>query len=312
MCDEESRPGSVFAVWLTAVRPFAYSASVVAVALGLGLARYLGHPVQWWPFVLTLVGVVCFHTAANLLNDCYDHRRGTDREVLPTSGAVVRGWLTERQVFRGAVVCLAIGAACGFVLVCHAGWVVLLLGAIGSVMALGYTTPRFCFKYAGLGDLAIFCAFGVLPVFGTYWVQSRTFSWAPILWSLPLVLYTVGILHANNWRDLAGDREKGCRTIAGLLGNRGSAWYYRILVLGPFILVGMYMLAGCFPATGFRPPLSVALVYLVLPAAARLAKLDRWRDAGAPALLDARTAQLQTIFGSLLTVGFFVAVYVPW
>lgn len=301
---------SRLAIWLTAVRPFAYSASVLAVVLGLALARYLGHPIRWWPFVLTLVGVVCFHTAANLLNDCYDHWRGIDRQVLPTSGAVVRGWLTERQVFRGAMVCLAIGAACGLVLVYHAGWVVLLLGAIGSVMVLGYTTPGFCFKYAGLGDLAILCAFGVLPVFGTYWVQARTFSWAPVVWSLPLVCYTVGILHANNWRDLASDGGQGCRTVAGLLGDRGSAWYYRSLVLGPFVFLGISMLAGSFFGSS-QPPPTVALAYLVLPAAAKLATVDRQRDAGALARLDAKTAQIQMGFGILLALGFFVGCHIP-
>jgi len=135
--NEKSRPGSGFAVWLTAVRPFAYPASIVPVILGLSLAHCMGYAIQWWPFALTLIGVVSFHTAANLLNDCYDHRRGIDTEIVPTSGAVVRGWLTEGQAFRGAMVCLAIGAACGFVLVCYAGWVVLLLGLVGAVTARG-------------------------------------------------------------------------------------------------------------------------------------------------------------------------------
>jgi len=309
--NEKSRPGSGFAVWLTAVRPFAYPASIVPVILGLSLAHCMGYAIQWWPFALTLIGVVSFHTAANLLNDCYDHRRGIDTEIVPTSGAVVRGWLTEGQAFRGAMVCLAIGAACGFVLVCYAGWVVLLLGLVGAVTALGYTTPRLCFKYVGLGDLAIFCAFGLLPVFGTYWVQSRTFSWAPILWSLPLVCYTVGILHANNWRDLANDDKKGCRTVAGMLGESGSARYYRFLVLCPFVLVGIYLLAGHLAVVGFRPPLTVALVCLALPPALKMAGPGSRRDTGAVSLLDARTAQLQMMFGILLALGFFLGGLAP-
>jgi 1,4-dihydroxy-2-naphthoate octaprenyltransferase len=175
--------------------------------------------------------MVSLHSAANLLNDCYDHRRGLDTQVFPTSGGVVRGLLSERQAQRAAFVCIAVGALCGLGLVRMAGPVVLLLGAMGVALALGYTTARICFKYAGLGDLAVFLAFGMLPVFGTYWVQAQQFSWQPIIWSVPLVLVTVGILQANNWRDIESDRAKGCRTIAGMLSEDGSRVYHRSLVL---------------------------------------------------------------------------------
>jgi len=115
------------------VRPFAYTASVLAAALGAASARHSGYPVRWGPFGVTLLGVLCFHTAAHLRNDCFDHRRGLDTQVLPTSGAVVRGWVTEKQAF----------------------------------------------------------------------------CWLPVLWSVPLSLLTVGILHANNWRDIETDGPRG-------------------------------------------------------------------------------------------------------
>jgi 1,4-dihydroxy-2-naphthoate octaprenyltransferase len=44
---------------------------------------------------------------------------------------------------------------------------------VGGVIALGYTRMGFCLKYAALGDISFFFAFGVLPMFGTYWVQTQ-------------------------------------------------------------------------------------------------------------------------------------------
>lgn len=293
-------------IWLTAVRPFAYTASVLTVALGAAMTHHAGHALRWGPLALTLLGVVCFHTAANLLNDCFDHRRGLDRQVFPVSGAVVRGWITERQAFRAAMLCLAVGLVCGLVLVAEAGWVVLLLGILGAVCALGYTTPRFCFKYAGLGDLAIFFAFGVLPVFGTWWVQTRTFAWLPILWSIPLVSLTVGILHANNWRDLDTDGGRGCRTVAGWLGVDGSRRYYRLLVLSPFALVALYVGLGQVPTSNLSTPPLALVAFLALPLALRLI---RARPAETPetfAMLDGRTAQLHLLFGLLCTAAFWI------
>ena len=67
--------------WLLAVRPWSYTGSVLAVLLGQAIAWYCGYPVKWVLFAATLAGVVCFHTAANLLNDCYDFKRGLDTEV---------------------------------------------------------------------------------------------------------------------------------------------------------------------------------------------------------------------------------------
>lgn len=305
MTQNTEAPGRI-RTWITAVRPFAYTASVLAVLLGVAVATHAGYPVRWALLVLTLVGVVCVHTAANLLNDCFDHRRGLDTEVLPTSGAIVRGWLTEGEVFRGAMFFLGAGIACGFVLAWITGWAVLLLGAVGTVIAFGYTTARFCFKYNGLGDAAIFSAFGILPVFGTYWVQTETFSWQPIFWSVPLCSYTVAILHANNWRDIERDRRADCLTPAVLLGNRGSGIYYRGLILGPYLLVAAAILLTRGVAWADPAPVTTAIALLSLPLALRLARVRPEPGSLPFAMLDGKTAQLHTAFGALLAVGFLI------
>ncbi|MEI7435764.1 MAG: prenyltransferase [bacterium] len=298
-------------VWLTAVRPFAYTASALAVVLGLAIARYSGYPMQWAAFTVTLLGVLCFHTAANLLNDCFDHRRGLDTQIIPTSGAVVRDWITEAQAFRAASALLAVGVICGLFLTWYAGCVVLLLGLLGFLFAIGYTTPRFCFKYIGLGDFTIFFSFGILVVFGTYWVQARQFHWLPVLWSVPPVLLTVGILHANNWRDIESDPSKGCRTVASVLGSRGSEAYYRMLVLGPFVLVAAYLLLDLFPELGIHTPLTTLAAFLALPLAVRLVRVKRHGTPEQFAMLDSGTAQLHLVFTVLCSAAFFAACYLP-
>jgi 1,4-dihydroxy-2-naphthoate octaprenyltransferase len=301
------KPASPGKIWLTAVRPFAYTASVLTVALGAAMAYHAGYAIRWIPLAITLLGVVCFHTAANLLNDCFDHRRGLDRQVFPASGAVVRGWITERQAFRAALLCLVVGVVCGFILIVAAGWVVLLLGILGTVCAVGYTTPRFCFKYAGLGDLAVFLAFGVLPVFGTWWVQTRTFAWLPLLWSIPLVSPTVGILHANNWRDIETDDVKDCQTFATRLGSDGSRRYYRLLVLGPFVLATLYAALGLIPGLNLPTPPLVLISFLALPLAVRLARTRPREDVQTFVMLDAKTAQLHLLFGVLCCAAFWIS-----
>ncbi len=299
-----NRPPSNWTIWRTAVRPFAYTASVLPVLLGGALARHAGFPFLWGHFALTLAGVVCFHTAANLLNDCFDFRRGLDDKVNPVSGAIVRGWITDGQAFRAAMGFLAAGMLCGFALIWLAGWVVLALGILGAMLALGYTRDGLCLKYTGLGDAAVFLAFGLLPVFGTYWVQTQAFSWQPLWWSLPMVAYTVGILHANNWRDITSYPAKRCITLAARLGSNASRRYYQLLVLGPFLLVLATLVASLLTALPVQAPLSVLLILLALPLALKLAWCDWRQHPEVFAMLDARTAQLHLLFGGLLTLGF--------
>ena len=296
--------------WITAVRPFAYTASVLPVMLGLALAFYGGHQIIWLNLILTLLGVICLHTATNLINDCYDYRSGLDKMVTSVSGAVVRGWLTEKQVLIAAAVFMVLGCICGLLLVWAAGWPVLLLGVIGVVIALGYTRNGVCLKYAGLGDISVFMALGILPVLGSYWVQAQEFSWTPFIWAPVISLFTVAILHANNWRDIESDKDNSCRTVAGMLGAAGSAKYYRVLVFIPFILIAIYIGLSYVPAFSYDAPLTTLVAFLSLPLIAKLTKISPESDMGTFVMLDGKTAQAQLVFGVLLVAGFFIAAFV--
>ncbi len=296
--------------WLTAVRPFAYTASVLPVLLGLALAFYEGHTINWVNFILTIFGVVCFQSATNLINDCYDYKRGLDKVVTPVSGAVVRGWITVRQAITAAVIFMAVGCFCGIYLVMVAGWPVLLLGIVGVVIALGYTRNGVCLKYAGLGDLSVFMALGILPVLGSYWVQVQQFSWTPVLWSPVISLFTVAILHANNWRDIDSDKNNACRTVAGILGDGRSSIYYKILVLSPFAIIAILMGLSYLPCVSFDVPTTTLVVFLSLPLIIKLTKINSKSDMNSFVMLDGKTAQAQLVFGLLLVAGFFGATFV--
>ncbi len=298
------KPVSKIKIWWVAVRPFAYTASVLPVVLGAVLAWHSGAPFLWGRFALTLAGMLCFHTAANLLNDCFDFRRGLDVQAHPASGALVRGWLTSGQLQRAAWLCILLGSVLGLILVWLVGWMVLWLGLAGTIIVLGYTRLNWCFKYNGLGDAAILAAFGLLPVLGAYWVQAGRLEWQPLLWTFPLVTHTIGILHANNWRDIASDATRDCRTLAVQLGDRASRIYYRVLTLGPFGLVLAYIVVGRVGVLPMDAPLTTLLVMLALPIALKLTLTDWRKQPEAFAMLDARSAQLQMIFGTLLILAF--------
>ena len=294
--------------WLISTRPFALSASSMPVIFGAVAAGVVGGAhFNILLFVLSLLAMIILHSAANMLNDVFDFRKGLDVEPTPVSGAVVRGLLTPEQVMRGAIVLIVIGSLIGLVIVWRVGLPVLWIGLIGLAVGVFYTGKPFTLKYRGLGDLAVFLDFGILGALGAWTVQTGRLSWLPVIWAVPMSMLVVAIVHANNWRDIGGDTGKRVTTMASMLGDRGSLIYYGILIFGPFALVAVMIWIDLMPAafaiTGLAIPMAVARWRKALDRAAPKQPLDF-------VALDGATAQLNLVFGLLCTIALGVHVIV--
>lgn len=289
--------------WLIAIRPWALPASTMPVVFGTSLAVVIGRaPLRAGRFALALLAMVILHSAANMLSDVFDFRRGLDREVTPVSGAIVRGWLSARAVAVAAVLFFLAGAALGLVLVGMTGRTLLFIGAAGLVIGLFYTF----LKYRALGDLAVFLNFGILGGLGAWVVQTGRFSWLPMVWTAPLAMLVSAILHANNWRDTVTDRERRITTVASLLGDKGSLYYYGLLTFGPFaVFLGLMGIPRLTGGDVVPLPWTFLLTLLALPRA--LALWSRARRRHAPRrpmdfiVLDGATSQYNLLFGLLAT-----------
>ena len=289
--------------WLVAARPWSWPASSMPVVFGTALAVVAAKArFAPLPFLWALLTMMVLHSAANMLSDVYDFRHGLDREATPVSGAIVRGWLTDRQVARGAAALFALGTVSGLLLAWVAGKPLLVIGGIGLAVGGFYTVLK---AYA-LGDLAVFLDFGLLGAAGAWVVQTGSFSWLPVVWTVPMALLVSAILHANNWRDIASDGARRVTTVAGLFGDRGSLVYYGFLVFGPFVIDAALIAVPRAAGGPSRPmPLTFLLVALALPSALRL--WGRALRRAAPrrpldfVILDGATASHNLVFGLLST-----------
>ncbi len=300
--------------WLVAVRPWSFPASTMPVVYGTALAAVLGGA-RFSPFrfLWALATMVVLHGAANMLSDVFDFRRGLDREVTPVSGAVVRGWLTDNEALRGAAALFALGTASGLLIAAVTGPALFAVGAIGVAVGASYTL----LKARALGDLAVFLNFGLLGAAGAWIVQTGRFSWLPVLWTVPMALLVIGILHANNWRDMLSDGERRVTTVAGHLGDRGSLAYYGFLLFAPFAIDLAFIAIPRLTGGPVRPlPLTFLAVLLALPSALRL-----WGRAvrrAAPRrpmdfiILDGATASHNLVFGLLSTAAVVLEYLLRW
>jgi len=301
---------SRFRLYWIAARPFAFPASVIPALLGGVVAvTHAGVPLRAFNYLLTLVGAMCVHGAANLLNDYCDYRKGVDRPGIEgaSRGLLVAGLLTPRQVLTEAIVLWGVAALLALYFLLAVGPAPLPLIIVGLILGAGYTLTPSVWKYRALGDLAVFIAFGVGLTLGSYVVQTGAYSWTPVAYSLPIAFLIAAILHGNNLRDIASDQEAAIRTLAMLLGVRRGRIFYLVLVgVAYAILIAIALLRVAVP--------SAVLALLSLPLAVR-AMRRVWPRRGAEAErsglidLDLRTAQLQMVFGLLLILGTLAPVF---
>ncbi len=282
------------------------------VIFGTSLALVTGRAnLMLGRFLLALAGMMILHTAANMLSDVFDFKRGLDTQPTPVSGAIVRGWLSPRQVASGSVVLFIIGSSIGVYLVSLTGKGLLLIGGVGVIIGIFYTG----LKYHALGDFAVLLNFGLLGSAGAWVVQTGSFSWIPVIWTVPMGMLVSAILHANNWRDSLSDREKRVTTVALLLGDRGSLVYYGFLIFGPTaIIIGLITLPRLVPGDSAAMPATFLIVLLALPRALTLWGRARRRHAPRQPLdfiiLDGATANYNLLFGLLCTAAVWLSIII--
>ena len=292
---EGRRPA--LAEWFRLSRPFSLTAAAVPVVFGTALASVDGF-FAWGPFVAMLLGSLLIQAATNMFNEFYDERRGLDVSgAVGIAGSIVGGRMRARSVLLGALVCYALALACGIYLIVVGGWPILVLGCLSALGGYLYSAGPRPIAYTPASEAAVFVFMGVLIVVIAYAVQGAGFPPDVALAALPIGGPVAAILLANNLRDLVSDRRGGRRTLPIVLGREVGVLVYRLLLLEPYIAVGLLMAFGVVPLT-------CALVYPSIFAAFRL-----WQDIArhsTPRRLDPvvkRTAGLHLVFGLLYTSG---------
>ncbi|WP_342437515.1 prenyltransferase [Paenibacillus sp. FSL L8-0436] len=212
---------------------------LIPVVLGTVGAYVWGGEFHPFLFVITIIGAISAHLFSNMVNDLWDFRNGTDMEAKNTPGMIstnsgfLSGGLLSETVF--AVLTwslLAVAVFCGAVLSIYSGWEILWFVAVGALIAYFYVAPPLRFGYRGKGysEFAIFVAFGIMPVLGSYFVQTGEFSLKPVLLSVPVGLLTTLLLFNHHFLHWKADEQAGKRTLVVVWGERKSLIFSRVLL----------------------------------------------------------------------------------
>jgi 1,4-dihydroxy-2-naphthoate polyprenyltransferase len=243
--------------WIAGARPQTLALAIVPVALGTAAAaQVMVHWYDHWVRALLALAVAVFlQIGVNYANDYSDGVRGTDRDRVGPQRLVGSGRAKPRTVLIVALVFFGLAAAAGAVLVWRTEqWWLLAVGALALLAGWFYTGGRRPYGYLGLGEIAVFVFFGIVPTAGTMFVQVLEVNVEAWLAGAAAGALACAVLVANNARDREKDKLHGKRTLAVLLGDRGSRVLYIVLILIPFgILAFFATFYEPGSASGFAP-----------------------------------------------------------
>jgi len=262
------------------------------------LATAAAAPVRAWRwdvFAACILGVLCLHVAANLLNDYFDFTCGVDTRVEEEGDRpgrmLVAGEFTPQGFARGAGLALAVAALVAAYVTWRAGPLVPVFYVLAIAGLYCYSAPPLKLKARGLGEVMMVIWFGPALVAGVAYVQVGAFPLPLMLMGVPIGFLTTAILVANNLRDLEEDAAGGVRTLAHRIGPRAAAWLYVFLVVGAPGGITMVGLAYGRPLLALT---MLSLLTVIGPVRAVLAG-RRLPD------IDAQTARLPLSVGAIGT-----------
>ena len=154
---------------------------------------------------------------------------------------------------------LVAALACGGVLLWLGRDDILWLGLIGAFLGAAYSLPPFSLQARGLGELAIWLAFGPLLTWGAAYAASGDLTWRFFLVGLPAGLLTSAILYINQFPDHDADCVVGKHHWVVRLGTaRARSLYVAMTGLAALITVALVL-------SNVLPPLALLCLAGYLP-----------------------------------------------
>ncbi len=247
--------------WILAARPKTLTGAIAPVIVGCALAYSDSQfsIIQLIPFCLCLLFAILMQIDANLVNDYFDWKKGTDRgDRLGPERACAQGWITPSAIKKALWLVSTLACFIGLPLICYGGLILVFVGVLCVVFCFLYTT---CLSYKGLGDVLVLLFFGIVPVGFTYYVMTEG------RWTLELTLLALAqgmvtdcLLMVNNYRDLEQDMISGKKTLVVRFGKSFGQMAYLLLGLIAVSLVSIAVISE-----GINPLyLIILLIYILL------------------------------------------------
>lgn len=296
-----------FTVWFKAARAPFLVVSLLPSLLGGMIAWYHNSAAfNWVIFAAATVGIVMAHSAADFIDDYFDFLKGNlgNKEKQFHDSPLIDGKVTLRQVVIATALCLAIALASGIYLLVKVGTPVIWMTLAGTFIVFFYTSPPVKLNYRGLGETALFIAFGPLITFGVFYVITGQLSLEAFMAGIVPGIFTMNVGLVSNTFDYEDDVVSGKKCIPVRFGQKNAV---RILgtvsVLAYLIQIGG-VVAGLMPAWTLIILVTMPLAWKIIQASSQYADRSNYTRAMTKAIA------LASLSSILLTVGYLLEVLI--
>jgi 1,4-dihydroxy-2-naphthoate octaprenyltransferase len=231
-------------------RPLFLLGGVLVFALGVGIARYLGTPINWGMYFLGQFWVTTLQLAGQYLNEYFDAPQdvqNTNRTPFTGgSGALGPDGLPRRTALIAAAGCLAVTASLTVLLLSQASLspttvLIMVLGFSGAIL---YSVPPVRLSTTGYGELTTsFLVANLVPAFA-FLLQSGELHRLLAMATFPLTLLHLAMMLAFEFPDYATDLRLGKRTLLVRMGWQRAVVLNNILILGAYLTLGLAVVSG--------------------------------------------------------------------
>jgi 1,4-dihydroxy-2-naphthoate octaprenyltransferase len=234
-------------------RPHFLVGGVLMYALGTGIGRFLGLPVNWGWFFLGQAWITLLQLSTQYLNEYFDAPADLiNRNRTPFSGgsgAIGPGKLLRSTALYAAIICLAIVASTTVLLMQYtilapATVLVMVLIFLGAFF---YAVPPIRLESSGYGELTSSVLVSILvPAFALL-LQTGDLHRLLAMSTFPLAMLQLAMLLALELPDFATDIKFEKNTLLVRIGWETGMRMHNFLILGAYMVLGVAVLLG-FPA----------------------------------------------------------------
>ena len=211
--------------------------------MGAAIARICSFEFSIIKLILALLTTLFLQILSNFANDYGDGIKGSDQYRETNDRMVQSGKISKDEMKKGIIILSISGFFSGLLLIFFSFPIeetykilfFLVLGVLAIVAAIKYTVGRSAYGYYGLGDLFVFLFFGIVGVFGSFFLFTLEINLLAVPGSLYIGSLSCAVLNLNNMRDIENDMKSNKQTFAVLLGQNKSKIYHYFLIIIAFI-----------------------------------------------------------------------------
>ena len=211
--------------------------------MGAAIARICSFEFSIIKLILALLTTLFLQILSNFANDYGDGIKGSDQYRETNDRMVQSGKISKDEMKKGIIILSISGFFSGLLLIFFSFPIeetykilfFLVLGVLAIVAAIKYTVGRSAYGYHGLGDLFVFLFFGIVGVFGSFFLFTMEINLLAVPGSLYIGSLSCAVLNLNNMRDIENDMKSNKQTFAVLLGQNKSKIYHYFLIIIAFI-----------------------------------------------------------------------------